>query len=220
MVCSIIFASCDINRLDWMLSNFRVMRTLIKLVTFRTTLSSKLFMLAATTTDHSLWHHCSTDSMRTCLTCCCWTQNQLLLLGAQVRPRTVFIFSCPPFLFQIPSLILSQLLGEAFDWTIASDIQKHVPFFLAGGLSPDNVSTAVEQVTDSCQMISYSPFLSMFLCFYLSTSRFVSLPLSITHHMQMHPFAFDVSSGVESEGSKDAAKIQAFVKNAKLVSDL
>ena len=60
--------------------------------------------------------------------------------------------------------------GEAFDWSLAGPGGR--PFFLAGGLSPDNVGAAIRQV---------------------------------------HPFAVDVSSGIETDGRKDEKKMAAFV---------
>ncbi|KAL6059541.1 anthranilate synthase / indole-3-glycerol phosphate synthase [Balamuthia mandrillaris] len=36
--------------------------------------------------------------------------------------------------------------GRAFDWTIAAEIQKQQPIFLAGGLTPENVAEAVAAV--------------------------------------------------------------------------
>lgn len=60
--------------------------------------------------------------------------------------------------------------GETFDWSLIRNIDR--PFFLAGGLTPDNAAAAVE------------------LC---------------------HPYAVDVSSGVETDGKKDFQKIQAFI---------
>lgn len=59
--------------------------------------------------------------------------------------------------------------GSTFDWTILSQMDK--PYFLAGGLSPENVPSA-------CRML--------------------------------HPFAVDVSSGIESDGVKDERKMQEF----------
>ena len=35
--------------------------------------------------------------------------------------------------------------GAAFDWTLIKNMKR--PYFLAGGLSPDNVENAVEQLT-------------------------------------------------------------------------
>jgi len=69
--------------------------------------------------------------------------------------------------------------GEKFNWQLAVEAQKlGKPVFLAGGLTPDNVAQAIQQV---------------------------------------QPFGVDVSSGVESSpGRKDAAKLRAFIKAAKL----
>lgn len=61
--------------------------------------------------------------------------------------------------------------GKTFDWSLIQDVDR--PFFLAGGLNPENVGAAIE--------------------------------LS-------HPFAVDVSSGVETEGKKDYEKMKAFIK--------
>ncbi len=61
--------------------------------------------------------------------------------------------------------------GQAFDWSlIAGRLQR--PFFLAGGLGPDNVAKALGQV---------------------------------------HPWAVDMSSGVETDGKKDPTKMMAAV---------
>ena len=59
---------------------------------------------------------------------------------------------------------------ETFDWSLFQEQEK--PFFLAGGLSPENVKEAIE-------------------CF--------------------HPYAVDVSSGVETDGFKDYEKMKAFM---------
>jgi phosphoribosylanthranilate isomerase len=66
--------------------------------------------------------------------------------------------------------------GRSFDWSalrdVLDEVKPHVPIVLAGGLTPDNVTRAIEVV---------------------------------------HPWAVDVSSGVESErGVKDPARIRAF----------
>lgn len=68
--------------------------------------------------------------------------------------------------------------GEQFNWDLAVAAKKFgKPIFLAGGLTPENVAAAVQQV---------------------------------------HPFAVDVSSGVESApGKKDPAKVRAFIAAAK-----
>ncbi|MBO5222036.1 MAG: phosphoribosylanthranilate isomerase [Clostridia bacterium] len=60
--------------------------------------------------------------------------------------------------------------GTAFDWKLLQNI--HRPYFLAGGLSPDNVEKAVAM---------------------------------------LHPYAVDVSSGIETDGLKDKTKMAAFV---------
>jgi len=67
--------------------------------------------------------------------------------------------------------------GVPFDWDLLSgpDLDRE-RLVLAGGLNPDNVLAAIEQV---------------------------------------HPFAVDVSSGVETEGFKDFLKIKAFIKNVR-----
>ena len=60
--------------------------------------------------------------------------------------------------------------GVTFDWSKLDGLER--PYFLAGGLSPDNV----KEVTD-----------------------------------KLHPFGVDVSSGVETDGVKDAAKMLRFM---------
>ena len=60
--------------------------------------------------------------------------------------------------------------GAVFDWELIQDMKR--PYFLAGGLSLDNVGDAVEM---------------------------------------LHPFAVDVSSGIETDGVKDRIKMAAFV---------
>ena len=59
--------------------------------------------------------------------------------------------------------------GEVFDWDLIKDFRKQ--YFLAGGLSPDNVSMAVNI---------------------------------------LHPYAVDVSSGIETNGIKDRKKMERF----------
>ena len=60
--------------------------------------------------------------------------------------------------------------GKTFDWNLLRPVTR--PYFLAGGLNPENVSVAVEQ---------------------------------------MKPWAVDVSSGIETNGYKDIAKMRAFI---------
>ena len=60
--------------------------------------------------------------------------------------------------------------GTTFDWNLIQNVKR--PYFLAGGLSPDNARDAVKT---------------------------------------LHPFAVDVSSGIETDGVKDRTKMAAFV---------
>lgn len=63
--------------------------------------------------------------------------------------------------------------GQSFDWEILKEISGDIPFFLSGGLTPDNIRGACKTV---------------------------------------HPFAVDLSSGVESEpGVKSFDKVEAFM---------
>ncbi len=61
--------------------------------------------------------------------------------------------------------------GTCFDWSMLSGTGR--PFFLAGGLNPQNIRQAAEST---------------------------------------RPYAVDVSSGVETDGYKDAGKIEAFIR--------
>lgn len=59
--------------------------------------------------------------------------------------------------------------GKVFDWNLIRDIRR--PYFLAGGLQPDNVAEAIRT---------------------------------------LHPYAVDVSSGIETDRKKDRQKMAAF----------
>ena len=61
--------------------------------------------------------------------------------------------------------------GKTFDWSLLGTVGR--PYFLAGGLTPENVSLAAEQ---------------------------------------WHPYAVDVSSGIETDGLKDIVKMRAFMR--------
>ena len=65
--------------------------------------------------------------------------------------------------------------GQAFDWGVAASVATDLPLWLAGGLSPENVASAIAAV---------------------------------------RPWCVDVSSGVETDGVKDQAKIEAFLRAA------
>lgn len=64
--------------------------------------------------------------------------------------------------------------GIISDWSAAKKVRR--PFFLAGGLTPENIEDAVRQV---------------------------------------HPWAVDVSSGVETDGCKDPEKMRRFVRELR-----
>ena len=64
--------------------------------------------------------------------------------------------------------------GKTFEWELAESVGR--PYFLAGGLTPENAGEATER---------------------------------------LHPFALDVSSGIETDGWKDPAKMRAFVNHVR-----
>lgn len=64
--------------------------------------------------------------------------------------------------------------GRTFDWSLLAKVTR--PYFLAGGLNPENVSGAVRA---------------------------------------LNPYAVDVSSGIETDGFKDKAKMRAFVREIR-----
>ena len=61
--------------------------------------------------------------------------------------------------------------GKTFDWSLLHGVSR--PYFLAGGLNPENVAAAVRD---------------------------------------LHPFAVDVSSGIETDGWKNIEKMRAFAR--------
>lgn len=69
--------------------------------------------------------------------------------------------------------------GKSFDWELLKNVNR--PFFLAGGLFPENVREAV---------------------------------------LKINPYGVDVSSGIETEGHKDASKMGSFVANVRLAAQL
>lgn len=64
--------------------------------------------------------------------------------------------------------------GKRFDWNLLRMFPR--PYFLAGGLTPENVADALSA---------------------------------------LHPYAVDVSSGIETNGKKDPAKMKAFVETIR-----
>ncbi|HEU5090070.1 MAG TPA: phosphoribosylanthranilate isomerase [Roseiflexaceae bacterium] len=70
--------------------------------------------------------------------------------------------------------------GVTGDWAKAAALASRHPIILAGGLTPENVGTAIATV---------------------------------------QPWGVDVSSGVETDGSKDPGKIQAFIAAARRAFD-
>ena len=69
--------------------------------------------------------------------------------------------------------------GKTFDWRIADEVAERYDFLLAGGLTPENVRRAIDEVS---------------------------------------PWGVDVSSGIETGGVKDPAKITAFAAQVKGVA--
>lgn len=67
--------------------------------------------------------------------------------------------------------------GKVFNWKLLENVKR--PYFLAGGLGPENVGDAV---------------------------------------MRLRPFGVDVSSGIETDGIKDALKMGKFVAEVKRCS--
>ena len=64
--------------------------------------------------------------------------------------------------------------GRLFDWSLLERMDRD--YILSGGLSPDNISEALER---------------------------------------LHPFGVDVSSGVETDGRKDQAKMSRFIRSVR-----
>lgn len=67
--------------------------------------------------------------------------------------------------------------GAVFDWSVLTGFER--PYFLAGGLGPENVAEAVRA---------------------------------------LNPYAVDVSSGIETDGVKDAGKMRKFVAAVRAAS--
>lgn len=69
--------------------------------------------------------------------------------------------------------------GEPFDWTLVPPVRR--PFFLAGGIGPENIRRAIGT---------------------------------------LHPWAVDMSSGLENEGRKDPAKLRQITGMLKQINTL
>jgi phosphoribosylanthranilate isomerase len=80
------------------------------------------------------------------------------------------------FLLDTPVVGMWGGTGAVGDWSLARELARLHPTLLAGGLTPENVSAAIQAV---------------------------------------QPWGVDVSSGVETNGTKDTAKIQAFLAAAR-----
>ena len=72
--------------------------------------------------------------------------------------------------------------GKVFDWNLLKQVQEKCrkPFFLAGGIGPENAKEAV---------------------------------------MQVKPYAIDLSSGLETNGVKDLAKMRALMEQLNANSE-
>jgi indole-3-glycerol phosphate synthase/phosphoribosylanthranilate isomerase len=101
-----------------------------------------------------------------------------------IRPRTLddleslaaYRPDVQAFLLDTPVAGMWGGTGAVGDWSRAAELARRHPTLLAGGLTPENVGTAIEVV---------------------------------------QPWGVDVSSGVETNGSKDTARIQAFLAAAR-----
>lgn len=80
-------------------------------------------------------------------------------------------YSCDYLLFDAWSVKGAGGNGETFDWSLLQDIGR--PYFLAGGLGPENVGECIRQ---------------------------------------LHPYAVDASSSLETDGYKDAEKVERFMR--------
>jgi phosphoribosylanthranilate isomerase len=103
-----------------------------------------------------------------------WPVIRAVEIGAETSPLSTLE---APAMWLVDS---SRGRGRLGDWDAIAALASRVPLMLAGGLTPENVAEAVQQV---------------------------------------RPWGVDVSSGVETAGRKDAAKIRAFVTAAKSAAD-
>lgn len=95
----------------------------------------------------------------------------------KINDTMIHSYSCDYYLIDSPAKKYRGGSGQTFDWTLVSDLPIHPSkIMLAGGLTPENVQTAIDLIK---------------------------------------PAGVDVSSGVETNGEKDHAKIKRFIANAK-----
>jgi len=78
------------------------------------------------------------------------------------QPEDVLLFDADAILLDAYSPALYGGTGETFDWTIARQIRDVFPkIYLAGGLSPENVWSAIGEVgpfaVDACSSLEASP---------------------------------------------------------------
>lgn len=97
------------------------------------------------------------------------TEGAPIMQAFRVRSQTD-VLRAQASLADVVLLDAGQGSGNAFNWSLAAGMQR--PFALAGGLGPENVAEAIEE---------------------------------------LHPWAVDMSSGLETDGVKDEAKIRAAV---------
>lgn len=95
----------------------------------------------------------------------------------KVNPALLATYPCDYFLIDSPPETYRGGSGKTFDWNLLDRIQiPRDKVILAGGLTKENVITAINQV---------------------------------------QPLAVDVSSGVETAGTKDQLKIKQFIQTVK-----
>jgi phosphoribosylanthranilate isomerase len=82
-------------------------------------------------------------------------------------------------------------LGKKFDWKVAAAVAQQLPVLVAGGLTPVNVRDSIAVVHTSSIAVKDAPVWVPGQC-----------------------FGVDVSSGTETDGSKDLSKITAFVTHS------
>ena len=109
-------------------------------------------------------------------------QAHQLAKGVTAQTKVVGVFVSPSLeeleeaIGQVPLDAPIAGSGQTFDWQLLADKQIEQDYFIAGGLTVDNVAEVKEI---------------------------------------FHPYALDVSSGVETDGSKDLDKIKAFIERVK-----